>query len=164
LKFIRVIIMKKLTAILVLTTFLSVPGLATAKTIGISAKMNSYRGPDAYLAVYLTDPNGRYHSTLALAGRKSKYRKHLRGWFRGASSSRKRIDGVTGASVGSKQSMKINVKIADTLIDAGYKIHVDSAVEDVGEYKSDVVVPLESKQSGQAIPGRGFVRSFTVKM
>ena len=41
------------------------------------------------------------------------------------------IDGITGASVGEGRSLKMTVDLADALIDAGYKLNVDAAAEDM---------------------------------
>jgi hypothetical protein len=48
------------------------------------------------------------------------------------------------------------------MIDAGYKIHVESAVEHGGEYPDDVVVPITS--ASQTVAGTGYVASLTVNM
>lgn len=155
--------MFKLLRIFALSSAFILPSTAFAKNIQISADMKSYRGPAAYMAVYLTKPDGSFHSTLAVFGGKSKYRRHLRGWHKGVASIGGRVDGITGASVGAKRTMKVDVNIADALIDAGYKINVDTAVEDVGQYRSEVAVPLKSTGS-QAVPGRGFVKTFKVNL
>lgn len=156
--------MKKLAAVLMLATALVTPSLAYARDITINAQLVGYRGPAAYLAVYVTNPDGTYHSTLWVAGGKAKYYRHLREWARGISASGDGIDGITGASVGSGRSLSINASIADALIDAGHEIHVDSAVENGGEFSSDVVVPLTQASSGARIAGSGYVDSIVVSM
>ncbi|MEO5807927.1 DUF2271 domain-containing protein [Devosia sp.] len=154
--------MKKLTAILLLATALSAPGLAYAKDATLAIQTASYQGPPAYLAVYLAKPDGSYDSTLWVAGGRSSYYRHLRGWIRGISNTNERIDGITGASVGSGRTIEVGITIADALIDAGYTIHVDSAVEGGAENRDDVVLPLNSATSGQVVAGNGYVAALRV--
>ena len=66
--------------------------------------------------------------------------------------------------MGSGQTLQINVSIADALIDAGYQVRIDSAVENGGEFSADVIVPLEAASSGVPVTGQGFVSSMTVNM
>ncbi|WP_224702311.1 DUF2271 domain-containing protein [Devosia aquimaris] len=154
--------LKKLTAVLLLATAFSVPGVAYAKDATLAIRMTGYQGPPAYLAVYLTKPDGSYDSTLWVAGTQSKYYRHLRGWIQGVSGSGERLDGITGASVGSGRTMEVGITIADALIDAGYTIHVDSAVEHGAENQDDVVLPLTSANSGTVVSGSGYISAMAV--
>ena len=157
--------MRKLTAALLLGTALLFPGVAFAKDITVSIDMTNYSGHAAYLAVYVTNPDGSYNSTLWVAGSKTKYMGHLRQWVQGiAASGTINIDGITGASVGGGQNLTVNASLADTLIDAGYEIHVDTAVENGGEYSSDAVVPLTQAASGTPVDGTGYISSMTVSL
>ena len=56
----------------------------------------------------------------------------------------------------------MHASIADALIDAGYEVHVDSAVENGGEYSSDAVAPLTTAASGTPVDGVGYVSKLTV--
>jgi len=47
------------------------------------------------------------------------------------------------------------------LIDAGYQIRIDSAVEDKRDSRADVSVPLTSAGSGKPVSGSTYVESFT---
>lgn len=148
--------MKKLAAMLMLATALVTPGMAMARDITIQTSLGQYSGPPTYLAVYLTNPDGSYNSTLWLAGQKSRYYGDLPGWARAVSSARSlNLDGITGASVGSGQTLTIHASLADNLLDAGYKIHIDSAVENGGRYGDDAVIALTSTPASAA--GTGYV-------
>ncbi|MFE8069892.1 DUF2271 domain-containing protein [Marinobacteraceae bacterium S3BR75-40.1] len=133
---------------------------AAAREVTFTTQLDSYYGDGAYLALYLTDSQGRYQGTLWVAGGKSKYYRHLRDWARGSRMASAAYDGLTGASVGSGRTLKITVDLADTLIDAGYQVRVDSAVEDMRENPADVIAPLTTEGAGQPVSGRGYVRSF----
>jgi len=156
--------MNKLAAALMLATAIVAPQVALARDITITAQMANYRGPGAYLAIYVTDASGAYQSTLWVAGGKAKYYRHLRDWVRGISAAGGSIDGITGASVGGGQTLTVNASVADALIDAGYQIRVDSAVEEAGEYSAEIIVPLEQAHSGVPVSGPGYVDNLTISM
>ncbi len=153
--------MKSLLATLALTTALTLPGLAMARTVTLTTTLNSYGGPGAYLAYYVTDASGAYVGSLWMAGGKSKYYQHLRDWYAATGGDLGQINGITGASVGSGRSLEISMDLADTLFDAGYTLHIDSAVEDMRESPNEIAVPLTTAGAGQAVPGRRYIASFT---
>ena len=154
--------MKKLITVLMLATALSTPTFVYAKDANLSIQMANYPGPPAYLAIYLNKPDGTFDSTLWVAGGQSRYQRDLRGWFRGASASSQRIDGITVASVGSGRTLQVAVSIADTLIDAGYTVHVDSAVENGGQVRDDAILDLTKANSGKVVAGKGYVAAMSV--
>ena len=143
---------------------IAAPSLVQARPVTLTTQLQSYSGNGAYLAFYLTDATGQYKKTLWVAGQKSKYYKHLRDWARGSGMKASEFDGVSGASVGSGKSLKVTVELADALIDAGYEIRVDSAVEDQRENPADVRAPLTKQGAGKPVAGRGYVKSFTYDM
>jgi hypothetical protein len=132
---------------------------AYARQVVITTEMTKFKGPRAYVVVYLTDPSGAVYDTLSIGGRQSKYYGHLRGWYRGAKNSRTPISAVTGASVGSGQTLQTTVEIADTLLNAGFQIRVDASVEDYGDHPKAAILTLGSQTTSQ---GRGIVRSVSV--
>ena len=138
---------------------LAVPGDAAARPVTLEAQLANDGGDGAYLAIYLVDRAGRYQSTLWVAGTKAKYWRHLGDWYR-ATGGKARLDGLSGASVGAGKTLKVSVDVADALLDAGYEIHVDSAVEKMKDNPSEVVVPLTAAGAGKPVAGRGYVKSF----
>ncbi|MEO8984888.1 MAG: DUF2271 domain-containing protein [Rhodanobacter sp.] len=130
----------------------------------LTTQMKAYGGNAAFLAFYVTDANGVYKKTLWVAGQKAKYYKNLRDWARGSGLKPNEFDGVSGASVGSGRALKVTVELADALIDAGYEIRVDSAVEDQRDNPADVRAPLTTQGAGKPVAGRGYVKSFTYTM
>lgn len=153
--------MKKIIAATCLAGAIALPGLAQAREVTLTTQLKDYGGNDAYLAIYVTDANGQYQKTLWVAGKKAKYYRHLTDWARASGMKSSEFDGVSGASVGSGRTLKVSVELADTLIDAGYQIHIDSAVENQREGRADVSVPLTSKGSGKPTSGSAYVDSFT---
>lgn len=156
--------MKKVIAIAGLAGALALPALAWARPVVLTAQLQSYGGNGAYLAFYVTDAAGKYKKTLWVAGPKVKYYKHLSDWARGSGLNAREFDGLSGASVGSGKSLKVTVELADALIDAGYEIRVDSAVEDGRDNPADARLPLTKQGSGKPVKGRGYIKSFTYDM
>jgi hypothetical protein len=95
-----------------------------------------------------------------VAGGKAKYYKHLRDWNRLSAGDAKRLQGVTGASVGAGRTLKVTADLADALIDAGYEIRIDAAVEDMRDSPSEVRVPLTAAGAGKAQAGKQYIQSF----
>ncbi len=148
--------MKSLLAALAMTTALTFPGLAMARPVTLTTTLTNYGGDGAYLALYVTDPQGKYAGTLWVAGGKSKYYEHLSGWYR-ATGGRAGIDGITGASVGAGRTLEISLDLADALFDAGYTLHVDAAVEDMRDSPNEVAVPLAVAGARTPVRGRRYV-------
>ena len=153
--------MKKIAVSLCLAGAVALPGLVQARPLTLTTQMQSYGGNAAFLAFYVTDAAGKYQKTLWVAGKKAKYYRNLRDWARGSGLKASEFDGVSGASVGSGSTLKVTVELADALIDAGYEIRVDSAVEDKADYPADVRAPLTKAGAGKPTAGRGYIKSFS---
>ena len=157
--------MSKLVLTIVATACaLAVPALAHSRPVTLTAQLKNYGGDGAYLAVYLTDAKGAYARTLWVAGGKAKYYKHLADWNRLSAGDAKRLDGVTGASVGAGRSLKVTADLADALIDAGYEIRIDAAVEDMRDSPSEIRVPLSSQNAGKSQAGKQYIQSLTYQL
>lgn len=153
--------MKKNIVAACLAGALALPAFVQARPVVLTTQLQNYGGNGAYLAFYLTDATGKYKKTLWVAGGKTKYYKHMSDWARGSGLNAREFDGLSGASVGSGKSLKITVEVADVLIDAGYEIRVDSAVEDGRDNPAEVRVPLTKVGAGNPVKGRGYIQSFT---
>lgn len=153
--------MKSLLTSLVLTTALTLPGLAMARPVTLTTTMKNYGGDGAYLALYVTDSSNAYVGSLWMAGGKSKYYKHLSDWFAATGGDTAQINGITGASVGAGRKLEITLDLADALFDAGYTLHIDAAVEDMRDSPNEIAVPLTSAGAGKAVKGRRYIASFS---
>jgi len=156
--------MKNIVAGACLAGALALPGPVHARPVVLTTHLQSYGGNGAYLAFYVTDAAGKYKKTLWVAGTKVKYYKHMSDWARGSGLNPREFDGLSGASVGSGKSLKVTVELADTLIDAGYEIRVDSAVEDGRDNPADARVALTKQGGGKPVKGRGYIKSFSYDM
>mgnify|MGYP005991377961 CR=1 FL=1 len=150
--------MKPIQGILIFLVAIGLSHSVSAKTLTMQMTMKGYNGDGAYIAVYLTDANGRLVQTLSVDGRKKKYQKHLRDWKRASRS--QRFDGKTGASLHRNRSKNTVVTIDDKYIDANYFIHIDTSVENRRDAPSEVVVPLTSQGANRAVSGRAYIKSF----
>lgn len=156
--------MKPTLPLLATAAALAVPTLAWAKPVTFETKLKSYGGDGAYVVIYVTDKAGAYQGTLWMSGWRQRYYRHLSDWVRASGGREKEYDGITGASVGAGKTLKVDIDLADTLLDAGFEIHIDTAVEDMRDYPSDVVAPLTTAGAGKPVRGRGYVESFTYKL
>lgn len=143
---------------------LAYPALGQSREVTLNAQLKNYGGDGAYLALYLTDAQGAYAKTLWVAGGKAKYYKHLRDWNRLSAADKKRLTGVTGASVGAGRSLTVTADLADALIDAGYEIRIDAAAEDMRESPSEIRVPLTTAGAGQSQAGKQYIESLTYQL
>ncbi len=143
---------------------LTLPALAHSRPVSLAVQLKNYGGDGAYLAVYLTDAKGAYAGTLWVSGGKAKYYKHLSDWNRLSAGDAKRLAGVTGASVGAGRTLKVTADLADALIDAGYEIRIDAAVEDMRDSPSEVRVPLSASQAGKPQAGKQYIQSLTYQL
>ena len=153
--------MKRTLSCLALSAALAVPGLAMARPVTVSTTLKNYGGDGAYLALYLIDAKGAYVRTLWVAGEKSKYYKHLTDWYKATGGKSSEINGITGASVGEGKTLKVTVELEEALFDAGYKINVDAAAEDMRDSPREISVPLTKAGAGQSVAGRRYVGGFT---
>ncbi len=151
---------KSVLAALVLSTAMTVPALAQAKTVNLKADLTQYGGRGAYLAIYVTDAAGDYAGSLWMAGGKSKYYKHLSDWALLSGGSADQVSGITGASVGAGQTLELSMDLADALFDAGYTLHIDASVEDMRDSPNEIAVPLTTDGAGVAAHGRRYVSRF----
>jgi hypothetical protein len=156
--------MKLLSSVLAATTALTAPGLANAAEVTINTTLRNYGGEDAYLAYYITDAQGKFVRHLWIASGKSRWWDHLSAWYAGTGGSSSDIAGLSGASVGSGQSLKISVEVEDALINAGYQIRLDAAVEHMPNSPAEIILPLDQSAAGQTTAGRGYVASFSFDM
>ena len=155
---------KPLLTVLAAACALAAPALAHSRQVTLTAQLKNYGGDGAYLAAYLTDAKGAYAGTLWVAGGKAKYHKHLSDWNRLSAGDAKRLNGVTGASVGAGRTLKVTADLADALIDAGYEIHIDAAVEDMRDSPSEIRVPLTTTNAGKPQAGKQYIQSLTFQL
>ncbi|MBV2215568.1 MAG: DUF2271 domain-containing protein, partial [Diaphorobacter sp.] len=85
-------------------------------------------------------------------------------WNRLSAGDAKRLNGVTGASVGAGRTLKVTAELADALIDAGYEIRIDAAAEDMRDSPAEIRVPLTATGAGKPQAGKQYIQSFTYQL
>jgi hypothetical protein len=136
---------------------------ADAAPLSLTLTMKPYRGNPAYAAVYVLGPRGEYVSTLHVAGNRARYQADLTRWHRLMQRSGRGIDGTTGASAGAGRRVTTTVNVPDRLLNAGYTLHVETAVENGRSYPNDVTMPLDNAHMGRATAGTGYVATLTLR-
>lgn len=153
--------MKLLTMMICVLSASVLSTQASAREVVFTTELQNYSGNGAYLAIYVTNAEGRYQETLWIAGPKSKYYKHLTGWARGSGQRSSEYDGITGASITSGKTLSVTLDLADQYIDSGFYLRIDTSVEDKRDHRDDIAVPLTSEGVGKAVSGRGYIKAFT---
>ena len=121
-------------------------------------QMTNYNGEAAYMVVSLIDPQGNYQKTLYVFGDNGKYYDSLKNWFVFYQDKKEKIDAVTGASSTQGDRKTITLNLNKNLLDQGYKIRFESAVEDQNYYTTDAEVPFSSESLKGKTEGSGYVR------
>jgi len=123
-----------------------------AQTLGGEYKcliqLKNYQGEGAYIAVSVVDSKGEYIETLRVLGDDHEWYPDITAWyaFRDKNRHQPRLDGVTGATIGSGERSVVSFKIDSKYIDKGYTLRFETAVEDKSYHTKDVVVQLNREQ------------------
>ena len=155
--------MKKTLSILALVISFLIPSLVHAKDVTFTTQLDQYSGKAAYIAIYLTNADGKYEQTIWLFGTKKRYYRALRGWAKGSGLNRAEYDGKTGATIPSAGTNVITVDLDDSLIDAGYQVHIDVVAEGNRPSRDDVVIELKTQNIGESVKGSTYIQSFEFK-
>lgn len=150
--------MTKTLRALALMAALSFAPAVSAREVTAQIQMVNYEGHEAYLAVYLINPEGRYETTLWVAGKDTKYHSYMDRWWRYLSRAPQELDAITGASAGGGDRVGLKLDLKDEWFNAGYAIRVESAVEAGDKHEEDVLFALTDENNGARIDGTGYVR------
>ncbi len=122
-------------------------------------QMDSYQGDAAYVVISLVNSKDGYEKTLYVLGNDKKWYKSLKEWYKFyQKQNSSSISAVTGASIsGGDRTMKV-IDIDESLLDKGYKIRFESAVEDQKYQKTDVEVPLTTEALKGKTDGTGYIK------
>lgn len=146
---------------------LIVGSIATKQVLAADAtflvQLNDYKGNEAYFSMYLVDDKGRYVRTLWVSGDNPRWYPEQPRWWKYLGRKPQELDAITGASTATGDRSVIRIKLEEEIIDAGYKIRIDTSVEDQQNYQEDVEVELASKNMKDKIPGTGYIRYLRFK-
>jgi hypothetical protein len=147
-----------ITLLLAGTATIALAVTAHADEAIVVVQLNEYVGPGAYFQLYLVDPEGRFDRTLWVSGDDKLWWPDSKRWYGYFSRAPEEIDAVTGASTAAGSRTVMRVEIDPALIDAGYTLRVETAVEEAENYQADAEVPLTRANERAKTPGTGYVR------
>ena len=110
------------------------------------------------MVISLIDPQGSYLKTLHVFGDNSKYYDALKKWYDFYNTKKEKVDALTGASITQGDRKTIVLDLDNKLLDQGYKIRFESAVEDQYYYTTDAEVPFTTESLKEKVAGTGYVR------
>lgn len=149
--------------ILCAVSALSLAAPALSREVTVQVQMTEYDGEEAYFALYLTDPDGRYLRSLWVSGPEQKYHKDLARWWRYAGRSDEDFDAITGASTASGGRAKLRIDLSDEELAGGYGLTLETAVEDQRNIPQDAQIALSEDMKGQKVDGQDYVRFIRYK-
>lgn len=126
-------------------------------------QLNKYEGENAYFSLYLVNPEGRYERTLWVSGEEERWYQDQPRWWKYLGRNPQDLDAITGASTAPGDRNVIRIELEDEVLDAGYKVRLDTSVEDDGNFPEDVEVELTSDKQGDKVPGTGYARYLRFK-
>ncbi|TXD54430.1 MULTISPECIES: DUF2271 domain-containing protein [unclassified Polaribacter] len=121
-------------------------------------QMKNYTGEGAYVVISLLNPEGSYEKTIYVQGNDDEWYFDITDWWKFQGKKRANIDAITGATIGGGQRTISVIKIDDNLLNKGYKIRFETAVEDQEYHTSDVEFDLTKENLKSKIEGKGFIR------
>jgi hypothetical protein len=154
---------RRCSALAVLACLGLAPQAVVAAEATMLVQLNDYEGDAAYFSLYLVDPSGRYVRTLWVSGDEERWYAEQPRWWKYVGRAPQDLDAITGASTKSGDRAVIRFDLEDDILDAGYKVRVDTSVEDQQNHPLDVEAPLETALQGEKIPGTGYVRYLRYK-
>lgn len=152
------------TRILILVSLLALAAPSQAKEAVVLVQLNEYKGPEAYFHLYLVNSKGKFDRTLWVSGPEKIWWPDSKRWFGYHSRARENVDGITGASTAGGARSVMRVNIDEALVDAGYKIRVETSVENADNIQTDVEIELTSDNQRKKIPGTNYVRYLRYKL
>ena len=145
----------KLTALFL---FLATISLTAQTQYRCMFQMNAYKGESAYVVVSLVNANNKYEKTLAVLGPDKKWYDSLTEWFKAQQAKPEKLDAITGASIKGGDRRITTFTIDDKLLNRGYKIRFESAVEDQKYFADDVIIPLTTEKLTEKADGKGYIK------
>jgi hypothetical protein len=152
------------TALLAGVSALTLASAAMADEAVVLVQLNDYSGPEAYFHLYLVNPEGKFDHTLWVSGPEKIWWPDSKRWFGYTSAAAENLDAITGASTPAGARALMRVEIDPALIDAGYKLRVETSVENAENVQEDAEVELTKANQRVKVPGTGYVRYIRYKL
>lgn len=120
-------------------------------------QMSNYVGEGAYVVVSIINPKGDYEKTLYVMGDDKKWYNTLKEWYK-VYTKKPNISAKTGASVTGGDRSITTMEIDNALLNKGYKLRFETAVEDQKYHADDVEIPLTTEALAGKAEGKGYIR------
>ncbi|OEK04008.1 DUF2271 domain-containing protein [Roseivirga misakiensis] len=121
-------------------------------------QLTNYGGEGAYVVLSLLNDQGEYVETLSVHGDDEDWYEDLPAWYEFYPPNKEKIDGMAGASISSGGRKVASLKVDASLINAGYKLRFETAVEDQDYHEKDLEIDLTEEVAGQRLKGNGYIR------
>ena len=121
-------------------------------------QMTNYTGEGAYIAISLINKNGTYNKTLYVLGPDKKWHPDWKEWNKAFKAKKPNLSGITGASISGGDRTVVTLTLDKTLIDAGYALRFETAVEEKSYFAKDVEIPLTTASLAAKTDGKGYIR------
>lgn len=121
-------------------------------------QLTNYKGLEAYVVVSLINPEGKYEKTLYMMGPDKQWYNGFKEWHKALSTKKENLSGITGASIAAGDRSITTFTIDESLLNKGYTLRFESAVEDNGYYTTDVSIPLTTEALTLKTEGTGYIR------
>ncbi len=121
-------------------------------------QLSNYGGLGAYVIASLISPDESYVETLSVSGDEIDWYEDLPKWWEFQKETIEDIDGITGASIKSGDRRVVTFQLDPILMNKGYKLRLESAVEDKPYYEKDIELHLTDSIFGKNIEGQGYIR------
>lgn len=137
------------------------PAMAQTTKYKIMIQMQNYSGKEAYVIVSLMNPKGGYEKTLSVLGDDNEWYNTLKEWDKFRTRKNEKLNAVTGASVAGGARATRVIEFDSALLDKGYKIRFESAVETQKYHSKDAEIALSSAalNNKAGITGTGYIRN-----
>jgi len=140
-------------------SLLIVANVSNARDLKVQVQMQDYEGESSYSVLYLVNPSGRYEQTLWVSGTEEQYYEEGLGrWWKYLSRKPQDLDGYTGATTPVGDRFLVKTKVDESVFDNGYKLRVETSVEDLANYSADVEVELTTENVDLKTVGTGWVQ------
>ena len=148
----------KFLLLLFFVTLFSSHSFAQSSKFKCMIQMNSYEGEGAYIIISLINPKGAYEKTLSVLGPDKQWYNTLKEWHKFQTKSNVKLSAITGASVGGGDRAMRTIEIDDTKLNKGYKLRLESAVEEQKYHVTDVEIPLTTEALAERASGKGYIK------
>ncbi|MBX2923227.1 MAG: DUF2271 domain-containing protein [Chitinophagaceae bacterium] len=155
------IILQRIFPLMIVILFSSITAMAQKPghtKYKCMVQMTNYVGEAAYVVVSVINPSGAYEKTLYMMGPDKKWYDHFKAWYKFNTKSPANLSAITGASVAGGDRSVTTFEIEDAIVDAGYKLRFESAVEDQKYYEKDIEIELTKENLSKKTEGTNYIR------